>query len=265
MRWLHEWPTFWAGLLVVGSFVALSLAGFRLTRPWVRKRGGDSNELANYYFAAVGVFYALLVGLIAVATWENHSRIEDVVTGESVAVTDLYRDMEMYSPPLREELRDLLRQYVHTVIEKEWPLQLRGQPSTKLAGPLVLLVHKMVTLEPPTPGQQIAHGECLRQLNSILSLRRQRIQAIDDGLSRLMWLIVLLGAAATIGMSFLFYTEKLVIQALLTVALSFVIGLSIFLIFALDGPLVGSDAVQPDSFQNSLVAMDPSALPHILK
>jgi hypothetical protein len=72
---------------MVGTFVALSLAGLRLTRPWVRKRGSESNELANYYFAAAGVFYALLVGLIAVATWENHSRIEDVVTGEAVAVT----------------------------------------------------------------------------------------------------------------------------------------------------------------------------------
>jgi hypothetical protein len=257
MRWLHEWPTFWAGVLVVGAFVALSLAGFWLTRPWVRKRCGDSNELANYYFAAVGVFYALLVGLIAVATWENHSRIEDVVTGEAVAVTDLYRDMEVYSPPLREELRGVLRQYVHAVIEKEWPRQLRGYTSAKVADPLALLVHKMVTFEPPTPGQQIAHGECLRQLNSILTLRRERIQAIDDGLSRLMWLIVLLGAAATIGMSFLFYTDKTVIQVLLTVALSLVIGLSIFLIFALDGPLVGDDAVQPGSFQDALGAMNP--------
>jgi hypothetical protein len=257
MRWLHEWPTFWAGLLVVGTFVVLSLAGFWLTRPWVRKRGGDSNELANYYFTAVAVFYALLVGLIAVANWENHSRIEDVVTGESIAVTDLYRDVAIFSPPLRDEIREMLRRYLQAVIEKEWPQQLRGHVPTMVAGPLDLFVQKMVTLEPSTPGQQIAHGECLRQLNSILSLRRQRIQAIDDGLSRLMWLIVLLGAAATIGLSFLFYTEKTVIQVLLTVALSFVIGLSIFLIFALDGPLVGSDAVQPDSYREALETMNP--------
>jgi hypothetical protein len=256
MRWLHEWPTFWAGLLVVGTFVVLSLAGLWLTRPWVRKRGGETNELANYYFAAVGVFYALLVGLIAVATWENHSRIEDVVTGEAVAITDLYRDTEAYPPPLRTELRGLLRLYVQAVIEKEWPRQLRGHAPTKLADHMNQLVNKMVTFEPSTPGQQIAHGECLRQLNSVLSLRRQRLQAVDDGLSRLMWLIVLVGAAATIGMSFLFYTEKIVIQALLTVGLSLVIGLSLFLIFALDGPLVGDDAVQPDSFQDALVAMN---------
>jgi hypothetical protein len=256
MRWLHEWPTFWAGLLVVGAFVALSLAGLWLTRPWVRKRGGESNELANYYFAAVGVFYALLVGLIAVATWENHSRIEDVVTGEAVAATDLYRDMEAYPSPLREELRGLLSSYVQAVIENEWPLQLQGKvPAT--ADHMDQLVNRMFAFEPSTSGQQITHGECLRQLNAILSLRRQRFQAVDDGLSRLMWLIVLLGAAITIGMSFLFYTEKIVIHAILTVALSLVIGLSLFLIFALDGPLVGDDAVQPDSFQGALRSMNP--------
>ncbi|MBW8877998.1 MAG: DUF4239 domain-containing protein [Acidobacteria bacterium] len=257
MRWLHQWPTFWAGLLVVGIFVAVSLAGFWLTRPWVRKHCSDSNELGNYYFAAVGVFYALLMGLIAVATWENHSRIEDVVTGEAVAVSDLYRDVEAYPSPLREELRGLLRQYVQAVIEKEWPLQLRGESPAKVVGPVDQLVHRMVTFEPATPGQQIAHGESLRQLNSVLSLRRQRLQAVDDGLSRLMWLIVLLGAALTIGLTFFFCTDKLAIQALLTVALSVVIGLSIFLIFALDGPLVGSDAVQPGSFQDALSTMNP--------
>jgi hypothetical protein len=221
MRWLHEWPTFWAGLLVVG------------------------------------VFYALLVGLIAVATWENHSRIEDVVTGEAVAVSDLYRDMEAYPPPLREELRGLVRQYVRVVIEREWPLQLRGKAPTKVVDHVDQPVHRMVTFEPATPGQQIAHGECLRQLNAVLSLRRQRLQAVDDGLSGLMWLIVLLGAAITIGLTFFFCTDKVRIQALLTVSLSALIGLSIFLIFTLDRPLVGDDAVQPESFQDALSTMKP--------
>lgn len=257
MLWLHEWPTFWAGLLVVGALVALSLAGLRLTRPWARKRCGDANELANYYFAAVGVFYALLMGLIAVASWENHSRIEDVVTGEAVTVSDLYRDMEVYPSPVREELRALLRQYVQAVIDKEWPLQLHGDAPTKVADHIDQLVHRMVTVEPATPGQQISHGECLRQLNSLLSLRRQRLQAVDDGLSSLMWLIVLLGAAITIGLTFFFCTDKVGVQALLTVALSLVIGLSIFLIFSLDGPLVGSSAVQPDSFRDALSSMKP--------
>jgi hypothetical protein len=142
MRWLHEWPTVGAGLLVVGVFVALSLAGLWLTRPWARRRCGDSNELANYYIAAVGVFYALLVGLIAVATWENHSRVEDVVTGEAVAVSDLYRDMEAYPSPLREELRVVLRQYVQAVIEKDWPQQLQGEAPTKDVGHVNQLVHR---------------------------------------------------------------------------------------------------------------------------
>ncbi len=257
MRWLHQWPTFWAGLLVVGIFVAVSLAGLWLTRPWSRKRGGDSNELANYFFAAIGVFYALLVGLIAVSSWEDYSKVEDVVTGEAVAVSDLYRDMEAYPSPLREEMRHLLRQYVQVVIQREWPLQQRGQSPARVIDHVDQLVHRMVTFEPSTPGQQVAQGEILRQLNGVLTLRRQRLQAVDDGLSRLMWLIMLVGAAITIGMTCLFYTDKLEMQALLTVALSILIGLSIFLIFTLDGPLVGDNAIQPDSFRDALTTMRP--------
>ncbi|HEX4964073.1 MAG TPA: DUF4239 domain-containing protein [Thermoanaerobaculia bacterium] len=255
MLWLREWPTFWAGLLVVGAFVALSLLGLWLTRPWMRKRAGETNELVNYYVAAIGIFYALLVGLIAVATWENHSKVEDVVSSEAVAASDLYRDMEFYPSPLREELRGVLQQYVRAVIDKEWPLQERGVTPTQIADHVNQLVRKMVTFEPATSGQQLAHAEGLRQVNVVLSLRRQRFQAVDDGLSRLMWLIVLVGAAVTICTTFLFYTEKVLIQALLTVALSVVIGLSVFLTFTLDSPLVGSSAVQPTSFQDALSAM----------
>ncbi|HEX3557280.1 MAG TPA: hypothetical protein VIA62_28975 [Thermoanaerobaculia bacterium] len=261
MRWLHQWPTFWAGLLVVGIFAVVSLAGLWLTRPWVRKRCADSNELANYFFAAIGVFYALLVGLIAVSNWEDYSRVGDVVTGEAVAVSDLYRDMEAYPLPLREELRGSLRRYVEVVIQKEWPLQAQGKSPARVLDHVDQLVHRMVTFEPSTPGQQVAQGEILRQLNSVLTLRRQRLQAVDDGLSRLMWLIMLVGAAITIGITYLFCTEKLGIQAVLTVALSILIGLSVFLIFTLDGPLVGDNAIQPDSYQDALSTMSPGSLP----
>ena len=108
LLWLYEIPTFWLCVLFIAVFLIFSLAGLRLTRPWVRKHGGDGNDLANAYIAAAGVFYALLVGLISVATWENYSDVESNAAEEAAAISDLYRDFEGYPAEMRAALQGTL-------------------------------------------------------------------------------------------------------------------------------------------------------------
>jgi hypothetical protein len=255
LLWLHEIPTFWLGVIIVGGFLILSLAGLWLTRPWARRHCNAYNDLANYYIAAVGVFYALLVGLIAVATWEDYSDIESDVSSETVAIADLYHDVEGYPPELRSELREGLRLYVRHVIDEEWPDQRRGvEPKMHLRA-VTDIAHRMATFEPATAGQQILHAECLRQFNAFLSARRLRLEAVDSGLPQVMWTVLLLGAAITIGMTYFLWTDNLKVHTLLTASFAAIIGLGIFLIFVLDEPLEGRVSVDPGSFQEVLTTV----------
>jgi len=75
----------------------------------------------------------------------------------------------------------------------------------------------MITWEPSTPGKQIAHAELPAPTQlPLVAAPARGFRPSTDGLSKLMWLIVSPGSRqATVCMSFLFYTEKLVIQALL--------------------------------------------------
>jgi hypothetical protein len=255
LLWLYELPTAWLGVVVVGAFLAFSLGGLWLTRPWARKRCNASNELANYYIAVVAVFYAVLVGLIAVATWESYTDVEADVANEAVAVSELYRDAEGYPPALRAVLRETLRRYVHHVVEEEWPVQRRGiEPSAHI--PFVMEVARHIaSFEPATAGQQIIHAECLRQFNELLTYRRLRLQAVDSGLPGLMWLVMLMGAAIAIGMTFFLWHENLLVHSLLTAALAGIVGLVIFLILSLDRPLWGSVSVDPGDFQEVLTTV----------
>ena len=43
------------------------------------------NDVVSFFFAALGVFYGLAMGLIAVATWENYTEIDGVVSTEAAA------------------------------------------------------------------------------------------------------------------------------------------------------------------------------------
>lgn len=253
---LHQIHPFWLGVLVIGFFLAVSLAGFWLTRPLARRLCRDQNDFVNFFLAIVAVVYAVLVGLIAVACWGSYTDIEGIVSKEALSASDVYRDVESYPPTIRSEVRALLRGYVACVSREEWPLQRRGSMPGPRGGEIIhQLAHRLTAFEPATPGQQIAHGQTLHDLDDLFSSRRLRLEAIDERLPVLMWLVVLAGAAVMIFMTYLFCAQSGLLHLLLTAGLAGMIGLVVFLIFALDRPLVGSAAITPDSFQQALTGM----------
>jgi Protein of unknown function (DUF4239) len=254
--WLYQIPTLWLGILVVGLFVGASLAGLMLTRPLARRLCREQNDFVNFFFATVAVFYAVLVGLIAVAVWGNYTGIDGIVSNEAVNASDLYRDIESYPPAVRDEVRGNLRAYVNFVIQREWPAQRRGAklpPDGELF--LQRAAQGLTTFEPKSPGQQVVHVQTLRDLDDLFSNRRLRLEAVDSHLPGLMWLVVLAGAAVLIFMSYFFCGEKNMLQLLLTAGLSVLIGMVIFLILALDRPLIGKISVDTSSFEGALTTM----------
>ena len=123
------------------------------------------------------------------------------------------------------------------------------------------IARELAVFEPATPGQQIAHGQTLRDLDDLFSNRRLRIEAVDSHLPRLMWLVVLAGAVIMIFMTYFFSAESEPLHRLLTAALSLLIGLVIFLILALDRPLIGYVSIDPSSFEDALTTMGGPATP----
>jgi len=47
------------------------------------------------------VFYGLLAGLVAVATYQNYSDVERTVSREGASLAAMYRDISSYPQPIR--------------------------------------------------------------------------------------------------------------------------------------------------------------------
>jgi len=253
--WLYQIPSFLLGVLVVGLFLLLAVVGLRLTRGWRKKLAGTENEFANYYLATIAVMYAVLLGLIAAASWENYSEVEDTVSQEAIAAAGLYQTVEIYPPGQRERMRQLLRQYVSHVINEEWPDQRRGVIPKSHAQLVRLIAREFSSFQPADLGQQAAYAESLSQLRELLTHRRERIDSVDSNLPGILWFVVLAGAVLTLCMTFFFWSEESALHRILNAALAATLGLMIFLIFSLDRPLVGSVSVEPSAFQEILETM----------
>src|SRR6266699_3232073 len=171
MYWIYDLSNLHLGLLIVSAFVALSIVLLLATRPFVVQwhAGNEKhNDVVNYYIAAVGVFYGLLIGLIAVGTWDTLSDIDKSTDLEAASISALYRDMDSYPGPLASQIKTQLRAYVRSIINEAWPAQRKGKAFLADDRQWRRLVDTIYKFEPATEGQKIVHAEVLHQLNRII-------------------------------------------------------------------------------------------------
>jgi hypothetical protein len=253
--WIYDLPNWLLCLFIVAITTGLALLGLVISRPIVKRISGASskhNDLVSYFLASMGVFYGLALGLIAVATWENYTEVDAVVTSEAAALSSLYRDLDGYPQPLRNNLESLMRDYTRTVIDKEWPAHKHGIALED--GDVILdqLENEIMNFEPTREREKIVHAEVLRSLDTVLDQRRLRLQAVSTGLPAALWAVVLFGALLNGLLTYLFWVENFTIHAAAVAILACFIALLIFLTAAMDNPFRGEFSVNSEVFQTIL-------------
>ena len=251
LYWLYDIPT----LLAVGLFAALFvgvcwigivLLSSRLV-PMVHHQPG-LNEILGDYLQYFGVIYGLLLGLLAVATYQNHSDVEKTVSNEASALAALYRDVSAYPEPIRSELEALLRDYARYVINEAWPLQRKGIIPAGAVKKVAAFFSHLASFEPETKSQVSLHRATLSEFNTFFEYRRSRLYSVTAGIPPVMWYTVAVGALINVFMIWLF-NLRLGTHLLLGGLISFFTGTMICLIALLDHPFRGEVAVSPQVFE----------------
>jgi hypothetical protein len=250
--WIYDISTVSLAFLISCLFVGFSWLGATLVRPYLRwfvRKEPQVNDLIGYILSCYGVFYGLLLGLIAVAAYQTYAETESTVNQEAATVTALFRDVSCYPEPERTELMALLREYTRYQIQDAWPLQRKGIIPEGGSERLGAFLRKLTSFEPRSKGQEVLHAEALRTFNELSKLRRLRIFSVTAGIPPLMWYVVVLGAFLTIVLVWLFDME-LKSHLFLGGLLSFFIATVICLIAAMDNPYRGEVSIGSDAFEH---------------
>jgi hypothetical protein len=246
---MYKLPNWELGLLVISVFASVSLAGWFLTRSWTRSFRSQDNEIVGFFMSAVGTVYAVLLAMVAVASWNNYTQTEALVSREASLVGELFRDLEAYPQPSRDALRLRLRDYVNAVIDTEWPALQQGQDDPRAQLSIEAMLDEWLAFSPGNEAQIAAHREALKGLGELLNTRRDRIQTGVSGIMGVLWLVVVLGALVNVGLTYLLRVENRRLHQLLTASLGITFGLVVYLILAMDHPLWGEVSVQPEPFR----------------
>lgn len=102
-------------------------------------------------------------------------------------------------------------------------------------------------LSPDAQSNGTVVAEMLRQLDVITEARRARLVASQGAVPDVIWLVLLGGAAVTIGFTFFFGAEILRAQAVMTALLAMVIFSELLIIIAIDRPFTGAVKVEPNA------------------
>lgn len=249
--WIYDVPGFLVAGLFIGLFVGVCWLGIIVLRPFVERRlnhDGRLNEILGDFLQYFGVIYGLLLGLLAVSTYQNHSDTERAVANEASSLAALYQVVTAYPEPFRSDLEKLIKEDTRYSIEVAWPVQRIGFVPYGGVQRASAIYTRLSSFEPQTKRQELIHEAALSQFNAFFQNRRTRLYGVTASIPAVMWLTVGIGAGINVILIWLFRL-RLNVHLLLGGLISFFTATMICLIVLLDNPYRGELGVSPEAFQ----------------
>jgi hypothetical protein len=249
------------GLLIVALATVVAVGGLvlvqRLVSTELRKQ---HNDVAGFIYAVLGVSYAVLLGLMLIAVWEHWNAAQDVASDEANQLAGIFYFAHALPPPEGRHIQELARSYAQVVVEEEWPAMEQGRSSPKAWATIDDLRGTILGLDPPTGAQQVRYNQVLEQLHGLGDARRERLLAASEGLSPILWVVLIGGGVITIAFTYLFGLENTVVHTLMVAALAMILSSSLFTVAALDYPFKGDVRIHPAAFEQVLERFNESKL-----
>ena len=138
------------GLLIVGAAMLIAVGGLVLVqRLFSTERRRQHNDVAGFIYAVLGVAYAVLLGLMLIAVWEEWDAADATATDEANKVAEIFWLAHQLPQPEGRHIQEFARSYAQVVVGDEWPSMEQGRASPKAWDALDELRGTIEGLDPP--------------------------------------------------------------------------------------------------------------------
>jgi hypothetical protein len=254
---MPEWVYSLSGWQMLLLFAGVSLITcwvlIFLLRPLMKRWFSDDQESRNgvvdILIAGTGLFYGLLLGLVAVGAYANYSSANDAVSREANAVGVLYRDVSNFPEPQRSELRTDVSRYIEVVIKQEFPSAHQGK-MLATGTPVATKVQKEIASFAPTNlAGEALDSETFRQFSNFIDDRNNRLNQMASNLPPTLWFVLIVGALINLVLIAMLGLKKMEAHLALSGLFAVFLSLMLFLIADLDHPFLGKFSISPDALE----------------
>lgn len=255
LNWFYETSLLITLPLFVGGFVLVSCLIVLVLRPSVRRLVSDAKEWDRalaHVIGTFGVFFGILLALVAVSVYENFTYTRQVAIDEAARVGALYRATAGMPDDIRVPMRDALDEYMHTVITEDFADQQRGILPTASDAHVDQFEGLLHEVDAETLQEQAEFAQVLSTFDEFVESRRARIDATALALPPLLWLVIWVGAAVNAVLIAFIDVQGQRLHLLMAGLLALFIGLVIFVTADMDHPYAGHISVGPGAFERVL-------------
>jgi Protein of unknown function (DUF4239) len=247
MLLLNVVPLWVSGLLVLAMTVIAASVPTLIRRRIHLDRLRVNNEVAGFKFATVGVLYAVMLAFAVIVVWEKFAEADRIVSKEAGALVTLSRLSEGLDKQPGDAFRRNLVDYTKAAINDDWPAMEHGKSSQHVTDALNNAYSTVISLHPSDLRGAVVLTELLQQLDLVTQARRDRIVSARGAIPSVLWFVLVINAFLTIGFTFFFGTQNVLIQGMMTAILSLLIFSAMLVIVAIDHPFAGPVKVHPDA------------------
>ncbi|MFD4422103.1 DUF4239 domain-containing protein [Agromyces sp. NPDC058484] len=256
LEWFYR-TSVWITLPVfVGGFVAVSCLIVLALRPVVHRLASGGKEWDRalaHVTGSFGVFFGILLALVAVSVYENFSDTREAAIEEAGRVGALFRATAGLPDEVADPMRELIDAYMHEVIQADFPQQQLGILPDASDAQVDEFERLMHTVEAEPGDDQAQFQQVLATFDDFVESRRARIDATSLALPPLFWLVIWVGAAVNAVLIAFIDVKNPRLHLLMAGLLALFIGLVMFVTADMDHPYAGTISVGPGAFERVLV------------
>jgi Protein of unknown function (DUF4239) len=199
---MQEWFIAWLGLPVVAIFASLFAfyLGTAFLLAWLSFRSRLSERILSFkglvapFFVSTATIFGLLVGFLSSDIWERNKQASRVVLTESETLQALY-SVAAASGSDDKGLRTAIRDYVHAVIDDEWPRLAVQERSAKADAALTALLREVA--QAAASKNAVIQRTMLDMVLRIRAAHEDRVVLSNDRTMATKWVGVMLLALIT--------------------------------------------------------------------
>ena len=219
-----------------------------LNRVWPIPSRKLINDVTGWQLGILGTTYGVILGFMLYTVWNDFRTAEVNTNLEAASLLTVSRIATGLPSPEREAFHALGLKYADAAIRDEWPamqVQQDSHASQRVLGEMWKLLVEVKTEN----GGSNSVDHLTSALGDLAERRSLREEELRNRLPRILWLLLIAGAAATVGSSCLLGNDNKWLHYCQVLALTFVVAVTLAAIADLARPFEGAVSVSPIAFE----------------
>ena len=244
MSFLLYVPIWVMVLLIILFSVALVIVGFKLIHKFYHYEHLEKyHSVISYIFNAYGLLYAVVIAFVVFINWSDYNNAQGHIYNEANQISNLFHDVQGFQEPMKTALMKSILNYTNVVYNTELAEMKKGIYSYDNNPDYNKLWNDFLKVDVKSAENISLYEKCLDELSRISESRRFRYFYLSNTIPQLIWVVMLIGCFISFSFSFFFGIKAKFPYFLLVIAFTFINIIILYLIYVLDHPYEGVNAI----------------------